>query len=119
MTLIYIYLLRISIQSGLPEDQYSPLMEVKCSSRAFLYLQPLAHSGVRLSSVQINAAPLTCTLLREGWCGLTWLDPSLCACENCARVRGNFNYRSHTYARREKGLAILDQEKCAMQTTCM
>ena len=49
------------------EEGYSPLLEVEGSSRVYLYLQPLAHPSLpRVASLQINTAPLSCILLREG-----------------------------------------------------
>jgi hypothetical protein len=52
---------------GGEEEGYSPLLEVEGSSRVYLYLQPLAApSRPMLASVQINTAPLSCVLLREG-----------------------------------------------------
>lgn len=48
------------------QEDYIPLLEVKCGSRVYLYLQPLTQRGSKLASLQINAAPLSCTLLREG-----------------------------------------------------
>ena len=54
---------------GGEEEAYSPLLEVEGSSRVYLYLQPLgAPSRPTLASVQINTAPLSCVLLREGDC---------------------------------------------------
>lgn len=55
-----------SLQSTSLQEDYIPLLEVKCGSRVYLYLQPLTQRGSKLASLQINAAPLSCTLLREG-----------------------------------------------------
>lgn len=53
--------------ASVSEEGYSPLLEVEGSSRVYLYLQPLAHPSLpQVASLQINTAPLSCILLREG-----------------------------------------------------
>ena len=48
------------------EDGMYPLAELSLSTKVLLFLNPLKTMGGILSSVQINTAPLSLTLMQEG-----------------------------------------------------